>query len=369
QRYLRGEELSVYPDPFRKKVWRYLAQHQKAASVGVFLLFSAVVALTAIEVIREAQRKQDAAEHAQKIAEQVGLVTQRAQQFDARVRAVENELSHLAGAVEHVLILSPEQEAPLLRPKDLEKQSKNSPTTEHSRYAGPISFQRPVIIRAPEADPQANLDEQRLHLVEDDFKHAYSSTSIGTSNTAFDSTPLQWIYVATPSGVLLNYPATADFPKGYDPRKLPFYRQTIGTIGPVWGQLHPPRNGAGLLLPCHRAVYDTKKRLLAILGIDFRLGDVEKALTLDSVPHFQRAWLLDKENLIIATTNAPNDVSSKAQVTAPAQALKLRPFPHPELIEERRISPSSGEVLLKRSRLLYASIPALKWVYVIQTGL
>ncbi len=361
RRFMQDEELEAAPDPWQKKVWRRLSVHKSFVLAGLLVLVVAVAALSVIQISETLLSERRQAKYAARVADQVGLVIARAESINTRARGVEVELAHLAGATKYVLTGQSAPAGRLLRPQDLLGAKAPTDAKEHPRYKQVISFERAVLAEAPTATQAASQDERRLALIEGELKGAYERGGFAAgAQRNGRSAPLHWTYVATPSGLLLNYPGAAGLTKEYDPRTRPWYRNTLGTHGAVWGELYGDASGSGTLLPCNRAVYSDEGKLLAIAGIDFHLQEVRRALPLLGLRGYQRAWLIDKRGRIVAYPLGEEETDEKD-----FNVRTLATFESPELLEAMKRRPSAGQLVIGTSRYIYAALSAVGWSYVV----
>lgn len=363
RRYLRDEELEVMPDPLVRRLWRILSRYQSAALIGSLLLVTAVAGLVVSHVWRERGRREAQIAHAEFVAQQLSLVGARASTVNARARGVENELARLTGAAKHVLRSRPPQSMPILRPGALEGPDAPADTKHLERYNQKVTFERAVIVTAPEPGPGFQADELRLAAMEPDFiKGMESGGFVKGADRTERSAPLQWIYLGTPSGVLINYPGAGGFKKDYDSRTRPWFK-TPRSDGPVWGKVYGDATGSGTLLPCNRAIFGPNDQLLGVVGIDFQLADIERALALPELKGYQDAWLLNEKLEVVG--RAPGQIDAAGESSASIQAHELVEFQVAEVRAAILARPSSGQRVLNQTRYLYSGIPALGWTYVV----
>ncbi len=363
RRFLRGEELEVLPDSLPKKLWRFLSAHQSMALSGLLALVLLVATLMIFHVVSQADRREAAARHAQFIAEHVSLVSSRASQIDSRARGVEIELARLGGAARHVLIQPAPEQIDYIRPADLSGPRAPQDVKKSERYGQKVTFEHGVIVTAPNPGADAEADERRLATLEPDIKRAFQSKGLVKGiEGAPTAAELQWIYVATPSGVILNYPGSDGFRDDYDARTRPWY-QTKDPRGPVWGRVYGDATGSGTLLPCNRALYDADGSLLGVLGIDFRLSDIEDVMPLPEVRGYEQAWLTNERGEIVGQT--AEEETGKSNHREDFDELRLKPFPVEEVRASIKSQGASGQVLVKKTRYIYSALPSLGWTYIV----
>ncbi len=359
RRYLRGEELLAHPDSTFKKAWRLITKYKKAFAVAVVFLLLSTLSLITFNLFREAQREASTALMAQRVSEEVGLVTARALTLEGQANQVEYELAHLAGAVEHVLVLPPTASAAALSLADLAQPKALQSGTKRG-YGFAISSTLPNI-RLSDGSNSSMIDARRLSLLSEDFGKVWHGALNHNEEGQTTRSALAWAYVATPSGVMLSFPGRDMKKEALDPRKSAFYLNTIGTQGVRWSALHWDSLTQETVLSATRAVYSDKSQILGVLGLDLRFNTWKKLLPLLELEGFERAWLINDQNQVIADTSVPFTES----------AAKKRPelFSIGALVNERSISPASGEVEVGSARYLYARIPTLSLAYVVRKSI
>lgn len=365
RRFLRGEELSVYPDPLSRKIWKRLSRHQGAVLGILLLLVVGVASLAVAQVVEKLRHERAQAEQAQRIAALVGTVAARAQAIDARIRGVETELAAVAALTERALSQpsAVPPDLPIVRPSDLDGPGAPADTAFVERYNQKVSFDRAVTTRAPTSPAEAaERDEAALATLEVDVRRAYDRGGfVRGSGSRNRGAPLQWVYIGTRNGVLLNYPGAAGLKPDYDPRERPWYRSAANANGARWGELYGDASGSGTLLPSNRAVWSRSGQLLGVVGIDFRLKDVQSTLGLGNLQGYQAAWLLDGEGRIIAAPEGQQDLG-EPEDTGKREKV---PFQHEKVLDAIEGQPSSGQVVVGKSRYVYAAVAAIGYTYVV----
>lgn len=364
RRYVRDEELSVLPDPFVKRLWKTLSRHQTVVLGGLLALVLLVGSLVVFQVVREAKQQQQQVRRDRHIAEQVAIVTGRAQTINATARGVEIELARLAGSVQQALSRPEPKPEAVLFPRDLRSERAPADTRYVRRYGQRISFERAVFTTVPGGDPkQSALDVRRLSSLQGQFRRAILAGGDPRNlHNEQESLPLQWSYAATPSGVLINYPAGDGLKPGYDPRNRPWYLSTRGSRGPQWGGLYGDASGSGTLLPCNRAVYDAKDDLLAVVGIDFRLADVQASVPVPQLSGYRDAWLLDAQGRVVVEAR---DETLEGADVQDHRKRELRLFPEKRVLQALRQQRASGHLVVRGTHYFYSAVRALDWTYLV----
>ncbi|MCH2108307.1 MAG: hypothetical protein MK135_03190 [Polyangiaceae bacterium] len=365
KRYVYGEEMSGVSDTLIAALWRRAGSSPRTVLgvtlAAIVLLVCATLTLSwrnhAMEELT-IQRAEDDYRRRQ-------AVNQRAKGFESRVQSVEVEVARLSAAFKQVMRFPAPSGLKFYRPIDLKNNDKVESAHYLPRYGQTVAFDVPIIATAPKA-PQlrARQDEQRLTSLNQEFIEAYQKAGhLRGSKEQVSAT--QWTYGATPSGVLLNYPAGGGLSVDYDPRTRPWYLDTVGKTETIWGTLYGDAGGSGTQLPCNQAVYSDDGELLGVVGIDFRLADIRVAMFIDDVPGYAGAWLVNREGEVIVEAR---EEASLDKDEFRSTKKKLKKFPLQEVLDKIWQSKEAGSIREAegewRGVYQYAAIPSLKWVYI-----
>ena len=85
-------------------------------------------------------------------------------------------------------------------------------------------------------------------------------------------------YMGHKDGFIFGYPGRSVYPKAYDPRKRPWYREAAKQGHLVWTDLYLDRNKIDMVITCANPVFKTtaRRELLAVAAIDVKLTQVVK---------------------------------------------------------------------------------------------
>lgn len=87
-------------------------------------------------------------------------------------------------------------------------------------------------------------------------------------------------YLGHRDGFILGYPGRSAYPKGYDPRKRPWFQAAANAGHLVWTDLYLDRNGRDRVITCASPVYGPGGRtdLVAVAAIDVKLTQIVEQL-------------------------------------------------------------------------------------------
>ncbi len=88
-------------------------------------------------------------------------------------------------------------------------------------------------------------------------------------------------YMGHTDGFIFGYPGRSAYPKKYDPRQRPWYREAAKQGHLVWTDLYLDRNKIDMVITCANPVYQTvagKKQLVAVAAIDVKLTQIVRQI-------------------------------------------------------------------------------------------
>lgn len=190
----------------------------------------------------------------------------------------------------------------------------------------PVNYAEQVFFIAPGADPISSAEDMaRLS----DLSRAYRSIHSKISSLVI------WQYTGLESGVIANYPGVEEFPRDFDPRKRPWYRNTkmAGTL--VWGEPYVDVLSGGVFLTLSQPVFRSDGNFAGVTSIDFPFGSL-----LDEVK-LPQEWA-NHAQIMSVVRGAGDDGRERLKILAQKsyQAIK-QPWQAPVTVE----SLDSGEPL------------------------
>jgi eukaryotic-like serine/threonine-protein kinase len=374
RRFLRNEELSVWPDNLVRRSWRSIQRHPVRALIGVMLVLvtAALVAISSlVHALGASERHQEQTEILSTIVSKVSAYV------NARDRGalqLETLVESLAVEVEACLRGASRQRVAFPVPGDLMGVRKPADTATHERYRQPISYLGPVIVKAPGTDPATAEPQVRLlgrmpDVFQSVFLRAIEGENAGSSPAEIASmlrarSQLGYAYVGLDSGVLLSFPANALFPSDYDPRERPWYRQAPTGTRIKWGDPYADASGSGYLVPCNRRVRGPDGKVVGVVGIDAPLDRVIEVLRVPDLPHQRRTLLLDSDARVVARDT---DLGRSLGVGTHADRGKSRSnLGIPALARKIRAGRQNGVCLEGNAVFVFARLSSLRWYVVVE---
>ncbi|MCO4770561.1 MAG: protein kinase [Deltaproteobacteria bacterium] len=375
RRFVQGEEVHAYPDTPVRAVWRRLQKRPVAVMGGILAVVLVAGTATTLSLFNALQTEQNAQEQQRVLADLVGRVTRHGQSIDRRLNAVERLVESLTEAVASRLRL-PSAELPPTPYTPSMIGAPDGPADAHfsERYNQIVSLAHPVAVWPPDVEP-ASLLASRIRLGDlDEIFDALLLRSFGRAPHEIppkdrpelfrDELHLMWAYLQLADGLMLSFPGNENWPDDYDGRARPWYQQTIGSLGPRFGELLPDATGSGYLLPCNQAFYGDEGELLGVTGLDLSMDEVIATMEVPDLGAAHVAMLLDEEGRVLLTSlekGAASAVSMQGQRTK-----ERHPVGVPELEHAVRAGTGSGFVRHGEDLYLYSALNAVPWTLVVQ---
>jgi serine/threonine protein kinase len=321
RRFVRGEPVSVYPEPLPRRLWRRLSRRPAVTMSVVFALLLAG-AVTSMLSLRETLATQRAAmARSAELEAMSTAVMNRGQQIDEQLGNVKMLVEGLAGATGTLLRASPsagppEQTHPFgVGGRLVGHGPPLRGLAPHDRYGMAVTFDQALYLYPPGADAAAVAARlPTLAPMAADFRELLLR-SAGPGPWTDDEadgllrggqTPVHVVYAGFEDGLLLNYPGYEPFPEAYDPRRRPWYVQARERRGPFFGAPYPDASGSAILVPCNRAVRDGEGEVLAVVGADMAMDDVAALLRIEDLEGWTRGAIVDANRRVIIDTE-PNE--------------------------------------------------------------
>ncbi|MGE3724150.1 MAG: protein kinase [Candidatus Sericytochromatia bacterium] len=367
RRYLRGEAVLARPDSHLQKFRRYLAQHRQGALLGMALLIFLSLSGAAGLIALRSQAMLAARAQEQRLAVFLESVAERSRLLDRQFYLAEMALESMAALVTEALYqgeLSPERFF-------LDRDYSQDPPEDYvlaPRYGKAISTAWPVFKLAPGSDFKTLQPQiRKLNRLRRDLGRLFVRGQLGNQPVPpplqlrqkinqGEGTLLRWVFAGLKQGLMFAYPGKGGYPEDYDPRKRPWYRQSLNSRGLHWQKPYLDVQGQGLMLTCTRALYDYQGQFLGVAGAEMALKDILKLLPLPDA-RARKVYLLNQAMQIVAQ-------QTQGQ---PAQAMvaSAQDFPWTQALPAMRAR-NSGFVDLGQTRLVFYRLDILGWTYVVE---
>jgi signal transduction histidine kinase len=108
-----------------------------------------------------------------------------------------------------------------------------------------------------------------------DFFSRYWPQFLGIAKKMYAIGPeIQWVYIASGSGMLTMYPALPAVPPGYDPRVRPWYKNTLKASDIVWTSPYFAAGGSDLVVTVSKRFDSVASLSKAVVAIDINLDNL-----------------------------------------------------------------------------------------------
>lgn len=312
-RYLGGREVTARPDNTYQAVARWFSQHKQVTMlVMVGLLTTMFASSTAFLLWQRAQREAAIARE-EALTEVITRAGERSHVIYEHLLVYEGLVSTLAAASSQALALPPDEDATVYGQADFHA-GQVPGQLDSARYNRSISPTTVVQVLAPTVNPEALAEVQaQMAATNGAFLQAARRSSHGAGHDGGDfaqtvaakGIPLVAAYVGLEQGVHVSWPGKAGYPADYDPRKRPWYTDTVAhpSAGPRWHAPYVDALGLGVVLPCTMPVKDVTGALLGVAGVELTMGTVMHDLLQLDLPGVDSVWLLDDQGVVLAPRN------------------------------------------------------------------
>ncbi|MEM7159742.1 MAG: protein kinase [Myxococcota bacterium] len=376
RRYARGSQVSVYPDPWTRRVFKYLSR-RPALVLGTIATLILAAALTAIlGLVRTVETQRRAVSQSERLSALTSDVVGRSEAIDASFARTRMLVEGLGVAVEDLLEHDEPIDGELRYGVSGRLVGERGPAlaSPHpvQRYGFDVSWQTPLYLypaEVPFADVERtirvmaplperfravlmrSLDERAVN-----WPRAKQLSSLDAGEP-----PLHVTYAAFENGLLLNYPGYVPFPDDYDPRRRPWYREAKGRSGVFFGRPYPDASGSAILVPCDRALHDAEGRFVGVAGADIALDDLARAMRVDH-PGWIRSSLVYTDGTEIIDTEQEGlrfgvGLHNEAHMDA-------RPI-EPE-VREAFTNKVTGFVRVGDQLVVFDRLEAIDWTFVVR---
>ena len=296
--YMRDESVSVYKDPPLTVIMRWVSKHRiQAFALGVLVVFAGL-AVSLYSLSREQQVREQNLIREQEFQSAIKvrnkhlgqLMADSAQQANKMAQSLlyfEGLLRELTASAKTRLLFAqtapPEQ---IFHHTDY-REALNAPSdlALSPRYEIELSTEHPVVKLAPGVieNDQIRHEEALLVSLRPVFQNVFAQ-SLSEEVMEFaeldkairdTGTPMVWTYVALETGIHVAYPGKGTYGDSYDPRKRPWYQDSLTHFNPTCLPPYEDSMGQGLLLPCTMVVQQNGD-ILGVAGIELSLDQFSR---------------------------------------------------------------------------------------------
>ena len=369
RRYLRGEAVLAQPDTWIQSGFRWTIKNKELTAIVFMglLLFSA--SLSIYNIYQREQSLLAAQAHERALNAFLHDVVEQSQKINRHFISMQALLESLGNAT--LVLLEQKQSSPSPLPylwnQAWTKTFQPSPFYKNRRsidhWIGYISASAQQDIALSELNKLEPLDRlfKKLLLQSDGWPtHKNYSSEELWQKFAVEGTSIVYAYLGLESGAYLEYPAGLDFPKNYDARQRPWYKEARAKEQISWVTPYVDGTGLGLMISCEMPLYDSQLQFRGVAGMDMTFQFVKDSL-LNMTDHkeIQAAYLLTHEGKVVidSTSSQEHQVSNRIR--------KLESFHNQQVVDAIR-KERSGYSIKGDHLTAYYKIESMGWYYVIE---
>ena len=376
QRFLRDEEVSVYPDNRLRKIWRKLSRNREITVIGLLLLVLVFSLVATWSLWKEHQVMTAGRIREKALTDLQAVVSTHAHAIDSHFLRLGALATNLAAQAVTLMDMAPPTREALYTVSDFQDPWSAPEDFAHSPlYGKKVSLDYPVVKTAPGVDEDGIVGfMQRLA----PLRHAFRHTLLGSAGVfapvavedprhllTVTGVPVRWVYIGLERGVMYSYPGKATYAADYDPRRRPWYNLGAGRKTLQWGRPYVDVQGQGLVLACAVPLYSPDDRFYGVLGMDVTLSDIIKdQLRRPEEAGGMESYLLDGQGGMVVRSSQVDQVSGSLD---PANTPVPEPFAvAPVVAAIRRQRSGVEEMADNRGHrvIVFARLEALGWYYV-----
>ena len=376
RRYARGSQVSVFPDPWTRRVWKYLSRRPALVLGTIATLVLAAFVVAIFLLIRTIETQRRAVSQSERLSALTSEVVGHSEAIDAGFAHTRMLVEGLGVAVEDLLEHDQPSEGELRYGVSGRLVGERGPplASVHAvpRYPFEVSWETPLYLypaEVPFADVErtirvmAPLPDRFRNVLIRSLEESAVNWPLAKQLDSLDAgePPLHVTYAAFENGLLLNYPGYVPFPDDYDPRRRPWYREAKDRDGVFFGHPYPDASGSAILVPCNRALHDANEDFVGVAGADVALDDLARAMRIDH-PGWIRSSLVHADGTEIIDTEQEGmsfgvGLHNEAHMDA-------RPI-EPEVLEAFTKG-VTGFVRIGDELIVYDHLEAIDWTFVVR---
>ena len=394
RRYLRGEAPLARPDNAWRKLARWVGLHKE---LSLLVLVSIIVCAGAAVIWSLVQQQQAMIQARLRESRLLAFYTHTAEQgqhFDSYFQSIQalahglastsaQTLSHplppamLAHEQLHINNAFAQPPAKIFDAPDL---------VASTYYDGEISPNWPIYVISPGVDHTAIAPKLRqLALLRQPLKQVLMDSFTGgkrivpeaewVRQLANQGVPVRWSYVCLKEGVLYYYPGYEEVKKTYDVRIRPYYVQSRGKRGIVWGKPYEDPD-VGMMIAVTQGLFNSAGEFLGTIGLDIGLSYLrEHYLQLtpsETTPTLERALLDENGQVVLTSKPMPKDTRADEGANLKESA-HLDAYHSPGVVRAIRRHQPGGTVIEPvidqkgvQHIFVYIRLNTLGWYYVVE---
>jgi len=340
--YLRGDEVTEFPDNLPRKVWRWMNKHRVGSLIAVMsvLLFFATIAI--FSLYKEQAALKAARLRENRLSYLQAQVSSHSHEIDNRFLRLEDLAAGLAYNAMYLIQDAPQNNERFYWISEFKDPKKAPPDHDYSSmYQRNVSIDYPVVKRAPGVTKESvaalmqKLAPLRYHFKRTVLDSRDSLEPLTEKESrrlmTVHGVPIRWAFIGLEAGVMYSYPGKGTYSDAYDPRVRPWYELGAHKNAVYWGNPYLDVQGQGLVLPCATSLYDKNKKFYGVLGMDVTFSDIiQDNLRRPGSVGVIESYLLDDKGRIVVRSS---QMDSKVDTKVTNARLELKPFPVTDVVK------------------------------------
>ncbi len=377
RRYMRGAAITARRDTLVQKLMRWMNRHRLA--VLNIVLYTVLFSLAAVSwsVYQQQKVSMEAQLQGQRMNQFISVVAKQAQLIDTQFLKYEGIVQGVAASAVTLLERGHPDAGRFYDYKDFADPEKAPPDlAESSVYGFPISVGWHAYKLAPGVEYE---QVENLVRIINPLRHTFKQMILKSYHTKIDvddvdtasrvikdeGLPLVWTYIGLEEGIFAEYPGKAGYHPDYDPRKRPWYINTLKSDGACWMPPYIDVGGRGLMLPCTSKLYNTEGKFLGIAVVEMTLDYIRhKLMSKADIEGIENTYLLnDRAEIVVDSSETSNTYKRGTLINAMDN---LKTYPNNEVVNnilQGKNGYISYEEQGNEKLLTYYKLNSIGWYY------
>lgn len=320
RRYMRGVAIKAKRDTLVQKLMRWMNRHRLA--VLNIVLYTVLFSLAAVSwsVYQQQKAVVEAQIQGQRMSQFISQVAKQAQLIDTQFLKYEGIVQGVAAAAVTLLERGHPDSGRFYDYKDFADPEQAPPDlAQSSVYGFPISVGWHAYKLAPGVEYE---QVENLVRIINPLRHTFKRMILKSHHTEVavddvdtasrvikdEGLPLVWTYVGLEEGIMAEFPGKSGYHPDYDPRKRPWYINTLKSDGACWMPPYIDVGGRGLMLPCTSKLYNTGGQFLGIAVVEMTLDYIRHELmSIADIQGIENTYLLnDHAEIVVDSAETSN---------------------------------------------------------------
>lgn len=377
RRYLRGEAVLAQPDTAIQKTQRWLSQNKEktlALILAIFFISSLIIGWSFYKRYTDHLKAQ---KREQTLANFLNIVGDKSQEINAHFLELAGLTQEFASAMEQLLENGASKETDYYTFQKAQKGIIPPDLKSSKVYPVPVSLNYPLFKVAPGINPESVEPQLRqiatyAHFIKRLFIPTHGKSALEPFPEDIDQLVHNKDILAIDAfagfeeGFSFIYPGHVHNPD-YDARKRPWYKVAKNTHGYQWGQPYLDSMGLGWVIPCTKALYDSKNAFRGAVGIDMKVEHLRQVMKLPQTSHVKEVYLLNQQGQILIHGSKKRQFHKSGTLINELEQLKT--FPEAEIVREIKAQIPSGFYQTKgryKKTYTYHHLSSTRWYYLVE---